>query len=513
MKSTIKRITTLLVVGSLFIGAGCSDFLDESDPSNLTPETFYTLPEHAEPAINAIYENLRFFSGGAGIFSQNFQLFDALSGTTRTETAQNSDLNNLYGFSYTGDNLHLSQVWRELYEGVANANLAIDKINNIPPPFDEADRKRWLGHAYFLRAFHYFYLVRLWGDIPLITEPIYNSSSPDMFPERASVQSVYDVIVSDLLLAEASGLPDTDVTGRASLGAVKSLLAKVYLTMAGYPLNLGAEYYQLAADKANEVITSGDYDLFPTYNELHMRANKNRVEHIFMSQYSVASNIDNGMQPLFHPNIKDMSAYGTEIGTTVPTVAFYESFEPGDKRTINQEGYFYTSYYLGGTGPVYELNAPYIFKHFDREANGFPGTTGSSRSDLNWPLLRFAEVLLIFAEAQNEVSGPTQPVLDAVKRIRDRAGLATPALGSVAQAELRELIWRERWHELCFEGITWFDMLRLRKVYDEATDSFEDFVGATLSTGITLEDRHLLLPLPAADFRNNPNLKTDNPGW
>lgn len=513
MNLTIKNITTVLLCGALFVGTGCSDFLDEKDPSNLTPETFYTLPEHAEPAVNAIYENLRFFSAGAGIFSQNFQLMDALSGTTRTETAQNSDLNNLYGFSYTGDNLHLSQVWRELYEGIANANLAIDKISNIPQPFDETDRTLWLGHTHFLRAFHYFYLVRLWGEVPLITDPIYTNASPDMFPVRSSVQSVYDVIVADLLLAESSGLPESDVTGKASLGAVKALLANVYLTMAGAPLNLGTEYYQLAADKANEVITGNQYDLFNTYNELHERANKNRVEHIFMAQYSVAANIDNGMQPLFHPNIKDMSAYGTEIGTTVPTVAFYNSFEPGDRRTINQEGYFYTSYFRGGDGEVYDLNAPYIFKHFDRVANGFPGTTGSSRSDLNWPLLRFAEVLLTFAEAQNEVSGPTQESLDAVKRIRDRAGLATPTLGSITQPEFRELIWRERWHELCFEGITWFDMLRLRKVYNEATDSFVDFIGATLSTGITLEERHLLLPLPAADFRNNPNLQTDNPGW
>jgi starch-binding outer membrane protein, SusD/RagB family len=513
MKINIKNIRMFVLSWALIMAAGCSDFLDEKDPTNMSPDTFFTLPEHAEPVVNATYENLRFFSAGAGIFSANFQLLDALSGIARTETAQNSDLNNLYGFSYTGDNLHLSQWWRELYEGIANANLAIDKIQNIPPPYVESELKLWLGHAYFLRALHYFYLVRLWGDVPLMITPIYSSSSPDMFPSRATKQAVYDQIVADLLLAEVSGLPAKDETGKASVGAVQALLANVYLTMAGQPLNKGAEYYQKAADKANQVITGGQYNLFPTYNDLHLRANKNKVEHIFMVQFSVAANVDNGIQPLLHPNIKDMSAYGTEVGTTVPTVAFFNSFEAGDKRTVDQQGYFYTSYFLGGNGATYALNNPYIFKHFDREANGFPGTGGSGRSDLNWPLIRFAEVLLTFAEAQNEISGPTAASIDAVKRIRDRAGVATPLLGTVTKEQFRDLIWKERWHELCYEGITFFDMLRLRKVYKESTNTFVDFVGGTTGTGITLQEKHLLLPLPAADFRNNPNLKDNNPGW
>jgi hypothetical protein len=513
MNLNIRNIKLLVLCGALVIASGCSDFLKEQDPTNMAPVTFFTLPEHAEPVVNATYENLRFFSAGAGIFSDNFQLLEALSGTAKTETAQNSDLNNLYGFSYTGDNLHLTQWWRRLYEGIANANLAIDKISNIPPPMDEVERTKWLGHAYFLRALHYFYLVRLWGDVPLITKPIYNTASPDMFPSRAPISAVYDLIVSDLLLAESAGLPAKDESGRTSQGAIKSLLANVYLTMAGFPLSKGTTYYQKAADKANEVITAGQFDLFPTYNELHQRANKNKTEHIFMVQYSVAANIDNGIQPLLHPNIKDMSAYGTEIGTTVPTVSFYNSYEPGDKRTINQQGYFYTTYYLGGNGAFYNLSNPYIFKHFDREANGFPGTGGSGRSDLNWPIIRFAEVLLTYAEAQNEVTGPTAGTITAVKRIRDRAGLSTPTLGSITQDSFRELIWRERWHELCFEGITLFDMLRLRKVYNETNSTFGNFVGGTTGTGIPLQEKHLLLPLPTADFRNNPNLKTNNPGW
>lgn len=503
---------------ALILAAGCSDFLEEEDPTNMTSDTFFTLPEHAEAIVNATYENLRFFSAGAGIFSANFQMIDALSGTTRTETAQNSDLNNLYGYSYTGDNLHLSQWWRELYEGIANANLAIDKIPSVPLLTDN-ERAMWMGHAYFLRALHYYYLVRLWGDVPLITSPVYSVDSEDLFPARSSVQTVYDQIVADLLLAEAAGFPMKDESGRASQGAVKALLANVYLTMAGQPLNKGNEYFQKAADKAKEVINSAQFKLFQTYDSLHLRSQKNKKEHIFMAQYSVSANVDNGIQPLLHPNIKNMSAYGTEIGTTVPTVSFYNSYETGDKRTVNQQGYFYTSYFSGGNGAPYELNNPYIFKFFDYEANGTPETEdaeavgGTSRSDLNWPIIRYAEVLLTFAEAQNEVSGPTAESIDAVYQIRNRAGLTTPTLGSVTKEQFREMIWKERWHELCFEGITFFDMLRLRKVYNEGGDTFSDFVGGTTGTGITLQQKHLLLPLPAADFRNNTNLGDNNFGW
>ncbi len=520
MNFNIKNFKTLLFCGALAITSSCSEFLAEEDPSNVTPETFFTIPEHAESAINAIYDNLRLFSGDAGIFSQNFQLLEALSGTSKTETAQNSNLNNLYGFSYTGDNLHLTQWWRELYNGISNANLAIDKIPGMPPSLSESERTKWLGHAYFLRAWHYFYLVRLWGEVPLITKPVYELSSPDIYASRTAVSLVYDQIVSDLLLAESAGLPFKDESGRASQGAIKSLLAKVYLTMAGYPLNKGTEYFQKAADKANEVIASKEFELFDTYNELHLLENKNKKEHIFMVQYSIEGKQINDMQALFHPNIKNMSAYDTEIGTTIPTPAFYNSFEPGDKRTINQKGYFYSSYFTGGNEGYYDLVDQYIFKHFDWVANGVPGpnpgdkgTSGSAKSELNWPLIRYAEVLLIYAEGQNEASGPTTEVLAALDSVRDRAGLPTPALGNIDQVALRELIWQERWHELCFEGITWFDMLRLRKIYVPSSNTFTDFVGGQLTPTITLEEKHLLLPLPTSEVRNNPSLGNNNPGW
>jgi len=319
--------------------------------------------------------------------------------------------------------------------------------------------------------------------------------------------------VDDLTQAEAAGLPWQDASGRVSRAAVKSLLAKVYLTMAGQPLNKGAEYYALARDKALDVIQNSGISLFPTYGDLHSLSQENKGEHIFEIQY-LASVAGNPMQQLLLPNFKDVSAYSDEVGSTVPTRQFYNSFEPNDLRAKDREGFFYTSYYTGGNGALKQLNAPYIFKHFDIVANGTAGTAGTTQSDLNWPQIRYADVLLIYAEAQNRADGsPNQQAYDAVNAIRTRAQL--PGLAGLGQTQFEEAVWRERWHELCYEGVTWFDMVRLRKAYNEATNTFENFVGHKFpdNPSIVLQEKHLLFPLPTVELRNNPQLTPQNPGY
>lgn len=513
----IKQVGTAALYGTILLGpVGCTDFLKEKAPSNLTPDSFYTIPDHAEAALAAAYADLRFFGNGAGIFSSNWQLLEAITGTSTTETAQNSDLNNLYGLVYDGNTAHVINYWNGLYKVIASANQVLDKVPAITP-MDDAQKKKILGEARFLRAMAYFTAVRLWGDVPLITKP-QTASSDNFMPSRATQEEVYKLIVDDLVAAEAAGLAWMDVSGRANLAAVKAQLSKVYLTMAGYPLQKGAAYYKLAADKALEVITYANanpssINLFATYNEVHQESLKNRVEHLFMIQYNTLV-AGNPMDNMF-PNFKPVTYNGPSgTGSTVPTAAFYNSYEPGDLRAKDQEGYFYTSYYTNGNGAAFQLGAPYIFKHFNRTANGTSGAAGTRQNNLNVPVIRYAEVLLLFAEAQNEVGGPSQAAYDAFKKIRDRAKLTTPALGTYTQATFREAVWRERWHELCYEQITWFDMVRLRKVYNEKTNGFDNFVGhVNLSSNQTLQEKHLLLPLGKQEMLNNPNLKPQNPGY
>lgn len=506
----------LMGLALLIFNTGCSDFLSEEDPSNLTPDSFYTIPDHAEAALASVYADMRFYGQDGGIFSSTWQLLEAPTGTSTTETAQNSDLNNLYGLIYDGRTQHVINWWNGLYKVIAQANMVLDKVPAISP-MDENQKKKILGEARFLRAWAYFYAVRLWGNIPLITAP-QTATSEDFRPSPVPQEQVYELILEDLLAAESAGLSWTDQSGRVSLAAVKSQLAKVYLTMAGYPLNRGNQYYQLAANKAQEVIdyangNPSSIGLFPTYGDLHDETNGNRLEHIFMIQYNVivAGNPMNNMFPNFKP-VTFQGPSGT--GSTVPTVEFYNSYEPGDKRTVNQEGFFYTSYYTNGSGEPFDLGAPYIFKHFNKAALGTYGVPGNRANNLNVPLIRFADVLLMYAEAQNELGGPNALAHESLKRIRDRAGLSTPGLGEFTIDTFREAVWRERWHELCYEQITWFDMLRLRKVYNEITNGFDDFVGhVNLSSNQALREMHLLMPYPLPEMQNNPNLIPQNPGY
>jgi starch-binding outer membrane protein, SusD/RagB family len=517
MKSkAIKNIGKTIIYSGILLVTGCSGFLNEEAPSNLTPESFYTIPDHAEAAISSVYADARFYGGAAGIFSSNWQMLEAPTGTSTTESGQNQDLNNLYSLVYDGNVGHIVNWWNGLYRVIGQANMVLDKVPHISP-MDENQKKRVLGQARFLRAWAYFYAVRLWGDIPLILLP-QTATSEDFSPSRVAQETVYNQIVEDLLFAENAGLPWMDITGRVSLAAVKSQLSKVYLTMAGFPLNKGATHYKLAADKANEVILYANanpniINLFPTYSEVHNEKLKNRLEHIFMLQYNVlvAGNPMGNMLPNFKP-VTFAGPSGT--GTTIPTTAFYNSYETGDLRAKNQEGYFYTSYYTNGSGAPFDLGGPYIFKHFNPIAFGTFGVPGTRADNLNVPLIRFAEVLLIFAEARNEVGGPDQASYEALKRIRDRAQLNTPALGTYTPVSFREAVWKERWHELCFEGITWFDMVRLRKVFNEKTKGFDNFVGhINNSSNQALQAKHLLFPLGLQEMNNNPNLKPQNPGY
>ena len=516
-KQLISKIYKIALIGVIVFGqSACSDFLTEKAPSNLTPTSFYTIPDHAEAAIAATYSELRFIGNGAGIFSANWQLLEALTGTSTTETAQNSDLNNLYGLVHDGYTVHLVQYWAGLYKVIAQANQVLEKVPAITP-MDAKQKSKILGEARFLRASAYFTAVRLWGDIPLITKP-QTASSEDFLPARAPVESVYKLIVEDLIAAEASGLDWMDTRGRVGTAAVKAQLAEVYLTMAGGSLKKGASHYKLAADKAFEVISYAKSNpsviaLFPTYMDVHKESLKNRLEHLYMIQYNTT--VSGNPMGNFFPNFKPVTYSGPGgTGSSVPTPSFYKSYEAGDLRTKDQEGYFYTSYYTNGNGAPFELNAPYVFKHFNTTANGYNGVAGTRNDNLNVPQIRYAQVLLTYAEAQNEVGGPTADSYAAFKAIRDRAKLTTPDLGTYSQASFRNAVWKERWHELCYEQITWFDMVRLRKAFNETTKTFEEFVGHTnLSSNQKLQEKHLLLPLPKAEMLNNPKLTPQNPGF
>jgi len=349
---------------------------------------------------------------------------------------------------------------------------------------------------------YYFDLVRIFGSVPLISEPI-DLGSKDLYPEPASVDNIYKLIESDLLEAEKSGLPVKDASGRVSLSAVKSLLSSVYLTMAGFPLNK-PENFAKAADKALEVINSNQFTLFASYDDLHLASRKNSVENIFQVQY-LESILPSNWQTSIIPYNQGISNYTDETGAIFANKEFVESYEKGDKRAAEKQ-FYYSSYSLrSNRSQTRNLGGYYLYKHFDILAQ-----TSTTSSGLNWTLLRYPEVLLNYAEAANETGGPSAAVLNAINLVRKRAEL--PALEGLSKDELREAIWRERWYELSFENKTWYDMARLRKAFNVYTKKFEPYVGHKFSYGPTLSEKELLFPIPTAEIRNNNKLK-QNKGY
>ncbi|MFD3002455.1 RagB/SusD family nutrient uptake outer membrane protein [Pontibacter toksunensis] len=502
MKINIKKtISHSMIWGALVLfGSSCDDFLVEPDRSNFTLENYFTKPEHAESVVNSIYESLRSTTGG-GFGGAPWMMLEFATGLANTDLGQAQNSINIRNLANNSDNDYGAAYWTSSYRGIANANLAIAKIPDIA--MDESRKQQLLGEARFLRAYYYYNLVRIFGEVPLITEPV-DLTSPELYPSEASQEEIYNVIVEDLTTAEASGLPFTDETGRVSLGAVKSLLSSVYLTMAGYPLQKGSEYYQMAADKAGEVIASGEYSLFESYDDLHSEAKENLGENIFMVQFEPFI-MPSNWQTSIIPYNKGISEYSDETGAIYANSDFVESYELGDKRTEEKE-FYYTEYSLSSDRSVIvDLGGHYIYKHFDPIAH-----LQTTSSGLNWTLMRYAEVLLIYAEAMNEVSGPTPEAYEAINKIRRRAEL--PELNGLSQQEFREAIWKEKFHELSYENKTWFDMARLRKAFNVTTGEFEDFVGHQFSYGPTLTERELLFPIPTAEIRNNEKL-TQNPGY
>ncbi|WAC12048.1 RagB/SusD family nutrient uptake outer membrane protein [Dyadobacter pollutisoli] len=499
MNKLSKRIGLLTTVLSIFWATGCSDFLDESDPSNFTVENYFTQPAHARSSVNAIYAPMRDpmnsgFGGGA------WMMTEFATGLAATDLGQAVNSYFIKDLRNTSDNGYGQTYWTSYYRGIANANLSIAKVPTVPG-LDAAEGKKLLGEAYFLRAWYYFNLVRMFGNIPLVTEPI-SLESEQLKPSAATPEEVYNLIVSDLKTAEASGLPWTDNTGKVNMGAVKSLLSQVYLTMAGYPLQKGASHYDLAAKKAEEVIDSKQFKLFASYNDFHDPSKKNIDENIFMIQFRTQI-LPSNWQVSIIPYNKNISQYSDETGGIYSTGDFAKSYDPADLR-IKEKQFFFTKFTNESNRNLeVDLGGYFIYKHFDQTAQ-----TSSANSDLNWPVIRYADVLLTYAEAANEAGGPSAKVLEAVNAIRTRAQL--PALAGLAKDKLREAIWRERWYELCFENITWFDMVRLRKAFNVKTKEFENYVGHKFSYGPTLTERELVFPIPTPEIRNNTNLRQNN---
>jgi hypothetical protein len=485
-----------LIILSLVVSS-CNKYLDEKDKSNFVKDNYFTSASQAQTFVNGIYTQLHLFQNGDAYGESPFITIELFAGHA-TSLGQSVNNGNVINQRTDAVNPGFEDVWQNSYNAIANANLALERIPAIS--MDGDLKSKLLGETYFLRAFFYYHLVRLYGDVPLITTPV-TVTSPDLYPTRTASDKVYEQIISDLQQAENSKLPETDQTGRVSLGAVRTLLASVYLTTAGYPLQKTANY-ALAATEAQKVLT--DYTLFTDYAFLHDNAHKNQGELIFQGQYLVGV-ATNAIPQLTIPFNLPVGAYGDHLGAMIPTNGFFASYEAGDLRAKERQFYFSSYPQYGDTTKTVIFGEHALYKFFHVES-----ALGNGQSDENWTFLRLPEAMLIYAEASNEVSGPTQAAYDQVNKIRTRAQL--PALSGLTQAQFREAIWKERYHELAYEDKAYFDIQRTHMIYDVTNNKFGDAFATPNEQGVTMKQQYLLWPIPQREMNTNKKL-TQNPGW
>ncbi len=497
MKFNLKKYRIGLVLILALCISGCKKYLDEKNYSNFDKTNYFQNSGQVQTFVNGIYTSLYLFQNGDAYGESPFITMELFAGHA-TSLGQSVNNSNVINQRTDAVNPGFEDVWQNSYKAIANANLAIEQIPAVS--MDETLKKKLLGETYFLRAFFYYHLVRLYGDVPLITTTI-GINSPDLYPARTPLSQVYATIVSDLLLAENSGLSNVDQTGRVSLGAVKTLLASVYLTMAGYPMQKTENYVKAVAE-AEQVLPL--YTLFDKYDYLHDNAHKNQGELIFQSQYLVGV-ATNAIPQLTIPFNLPVGSYGDHLGAMIPTNAFFNSYEANDLRTQERQFYFSSYPQFGAPTQTVTFGVHALYKYFHVES-----ATGNGISDENWTFLRLPEAMLIYAEASNEVNGPTQNAYAQLNKIRVRAKL--PELFGLTKDQFREAVWKERYHELAYEDKAYFDIQRTHQIYDVINNKFGDALSTPNEQGVVMKAQYLLWPIPQREMATNNKL-TQNTGW
>ncbi|KGE15622.1 RagB/SusD family nutrient uptake outer membrane protein [Sphingobacterium deserti] len=453
MNYLIKTSIAIIVIFLM----GCVK-LEERPEGNVVPENFYRTTGDFEGAIVGLFRPLY---GGYNGFDFDYPFIAGCGAEDiHTVVGRWRFMESLTATASQFDEI-TTPLWRGAYGSINNANII---LSNLPHAEGITAEKMadFEGQARFMRAFSYFNLVRWFGEVPIITAE--NRTIADEVGQ-SGIQQIYDLIVDDLVDAE-SKLPVAFIEkGRPTRGAAKALLAKVYLTMAGWPLNQ-TEKYALARDKSKEVIDMGVYSLEPDFGSLWLVANKASNREFIFALYGTSTN---GTVSASHLHLSTRQWDGGENGwgDFQSDKRFFEQFPAGRRK----EASFYTVSLNGLRWEDSNYGQPYIAKYRDGGAPCGPNEVcNGENGDGFLPILRYADVLLMYAEAANMSEGsPSADALAAINQVRRRAlgensntqpNTSADLSGSLSREEFDKAVLDERNWELAFEQNRWFDLVR-----------------------------------------------------
>ncbi len=458
--------------------------LTEDPKSIIVSDQFYKTPNDAISAVTAVYSSLNTDPGG-DFPMYGRQLYFMADAATDDETegnaASNTDVRAMGSITYIADNNRIQANWTQHYRGINWANVAIDNIQTMQ--FDTVLKARLIRESKFIRALLYFNLVRLYGDVPLVLHQASAISATTV--SRTPAAGVYNQIIADL--TDAENLPASysgNDIGRATGGAAKTLLAKVYLTR---------KDWTDATEKCLEVMNGPyGYALFSNFADVFNKSTKNGKEHIFSVQFLSNSGASNSRDRIMGDVFP---GFGSKLPPDLPAdSSLYNSFAAGDTR---KGVTYYSSLFNPATGLQFKFKYIGLRKFVDTTEY-----LTSIEDGINFPVLRYADVLLMYAEAVNENQGPNAQAYAAINQVRERAKIPD-LLANLSQTDFRTAVYQERRFEFVQEGQRWFDLVREGTLVSSISKVAAKFA-------VSAKDN--LFPIPTAEIAINPAV-TQNPGW
>lgn len=498
-KEHMKRNSYLNILKSALLTfllfSSCNEgILEKSNPNELSTETFFQTQDQLQSAVNAIYAGLQANS----LYNREyFFLHDMLSDENVPNPQLEAPRREVLTYNLNPGNLLINEVWEGLYRVIHRANLVIANAENVPEiEISDELRNRFEGEARFLRAWAYFELVSLWGPVPLTTEP----QSEVVGLPRSPEADVYQVIFDDLQFAEEnldvkSDYPAEDL-GRATKGAAQALAGKIRLWRGEFPEVI---------TELEKVIESEEYTLDGVdYIENFREENENNAESIFEVQfttihgYGVPWNDGGDGQGVAEVTFRGQEYTPAPPGwnNVDPAPELLAAYDPTDPR-YEANFYFNGESYANGDETM-SLTRP----GWQKYSNAYKQASEDQISGINFRVIRYADVLLMMAEAQNEVNGPADAI-DYVNEVRARVGM--PDLPTPGDKEaMFDIIANERRIELASEQIRNRDIRRWRRAGKLDSEPIANY-----------RDAHDLLPIPTVEIDNNPALSSEdqNPGY